>query len=643
MIDLFVRRYSNRFVSRHFILLIDSIVVAASFVIACFLRFNFDFSVVNYPSYKYFLLVLLVARTISFWVFRSHEGIIRHTSIEDLSSIFKAITVGSIITAVPSLIITQLTQNYNYYVPLSILIIEYFICLFLLISSRFLVKDIYRTLMLHKPGEHVDVLIYGAGTLGILTKKTLLSNRHKKYNILAFIDENPFLMKKKMEGVRVYSEAEAMHRFVSEHSKPEVILSIQNINAQRKNEIINRFLIHGIVVKVVPSAYERINGQLESDQIRNIRIEDLLERDPIKLSNHKISAELTGKVTLITGAAGSIGSEIVRQVVRYRPHALILLDNAESGLYDLENDLKRNFSKYLSETKLLVQVADVTDEARMKQIFREFSPEYVFHAAAYKHVPLMEAHPYEAVKVNVFGTKTVADLSVEFGASKFVMISTDKAVNPTNVMGATKRLAEMYVQSLNYRFPEATRFVTTRFGNVLGSNGSVVPLFQKQIQAGGPVTVTHPEVIRYFMTIPEACQLVLEAGTMGHGGEVFVFDMGEPVKIADLAKKMIQLSGYEPDKQVKIIYSGLRPGEKLYEELLSDKEKTLPTYHNKIKIAQVYSIPFVEISESFAELKKQLREGNKTDIVAQIKYLVPEFISNNSIFERLDRNIEERI
>jgi FlaA1/EpsC-like NDP-sugar epimerase len=416
--------------------------------------------------------------------------------------------------------------------------------------------------------------------------------------------------------------------------------TIHNIKATQKNKIIDTFLQKNIVVKVVQPVLERLQeSQITGDEIRKIKIEDLLEREPIMLDTNKISHELANKIALITGASGSIGSEIVRQIVRFQPHTVILLDQAESGLYDLEVELRQYFKRYLVETKLLIEVASVSDEVRMRQIFNQHSVDFIFHAAAYKHVPLMEEHPYEAIKTNVFGTKIVADLAVEYDVKKFVMISTDKAVNPTNVMGATKRLAEMYVQSLNERFTNSTQFITTRFGNVLGSNGSVVPLFQKQIQAGGPITVTHPDVIRYFMTIPEACQLVLEAGTMGQGGEVFVFDMGDAVRIADLAQKMIQLSGPDAIKNIKIKYTGLRPGEKLYEELLSDKEHTLPTYHPKIKIAQVHTTSFIELTTSLQQLRIDLKIGEKNEIVAHLKYLVPEFISNNSVFEQLD-NVE---
>jgi FlaA1/EpsC-like NDP-sugar epimerase len=377
-----------------------------------------------------------------------------------------------------------------------------------------------------------------------------------------------------------------------------------------------------------------VEGEFAMNQIHNVKIEDLLGREVIQMNNKRIGEEISGKVILVTGAAGSIGSEIVRQLIAYFPSKLVLVDQAESALYDLEYELA---GKVPTNVQLIVNVADVSDTRRVCKIFNNHQPDIIFHAAAYKHVPLMENNPYEAIKTNVIGTRILAELASELGVEKFVMVSTDKAVNPTNVMGATKRLAEMYTQSMNQLEGVKTKFIATRFGNVLGSNGSVIPLFKKQIERGGPVTVTHPEITRYFMTIPEACELVLEAATMGQGGEVFVFDMGESVKIIDLAKKMITLSGLRVDKDIEIRYTGLRPGEKLYEELLNNDENTLPTHHPKILIAEVNTPSYAYMEVATNDLNQLLSAGDNNAIVSKIKEIIPEYKSNNSVFETLDK------
>ncbi|HBI89937.1 MAG TPA: polysaccharide biosynthesis protein, partial [Sphingobacterium sp.] len=384
------------------------------------------------------------------------------------------------------------------------------------------------------------------------------------------------------------------------------------------------------------------NGDLNPNQIQKIKIEDLLEREPIKINDDHILSQTKGKRILVTGAAGSIGSEIATQLGRYEPQMIILCDQAESPLHNLQLDLQDEFPNQVYHT----YIADVRSTKRMQLLFDTFKPHYVYHAAAYKHVPMMENHPLEAVQTNVMGTKNLADLAVEFQVEKFVFVSTDKAVNPTNIMGATKRIAEIYVQSLNNHLENTlgasvhTKFITTRFGNVLGSNGSVIPRFRDQIQKGGPVTVTHPEITRYFMTIPEACRLVLEAGTMGQGGEIFVFDMGKSVKIVELAKKMIRLSGFKPNEDIEIKFTGLRPGEKLYEELLNDLENTLPTHHEKIMIAKVRENNYDRVCMKIGELQQRLATQNKNEVVYQMKIIVPEFKSKNSIYEQLDKEIE---
>jgi FlaA1/EpsC-like NDP-sugar epimerase len=481
-------------------------------------------------------------------------------------------------------------------------------------------------------GELKRVLIYGAGGSGIITKNTLLQDSASRYDIAGFIDDNTSKIGKTLEGIRIYGPNQVFNDFLNKNDISEVIISIQNISSLRKREMIELCMEKNVSVKTVPPAQKWINGELSSNQIKNIRIEDLLERDSIELSNENISREIDGKVIFVTGAAGSIGSEIVRQLLNFHPLKVVLIDQAESPLYDLEFELKNKHDA----SRFEVVVCDVTNYSRLNKAFQHFRPDHVFHAAAYKHVPLMELNPYEAVNVNIMGTRNLANLASEYKVSKFVFVSTDKAVNPTNVMGATKRAAEIYVQSLNAN--SSTSFITTRFGNVLGSNGSVIPTFRKQIENGGPITVTHKEITRYFMTIPEACQLVLEAGAMGKGGEIYVFDMGESVKIYDLATKMIKLSGLTLGKDIEIKITGLRPGEKLYEELLNEAETTMPTHHPKIMIGKVNEYPLDTVKDGLDEVSNLLQNSNDNMLlVRKLKELVPEYISKNSMYSQLDK------
>ena len=640
-----IESYHQRFVSRRLILAIDLAIVAFSFVAAVVLRFNFDFSAINWAVYRYYLLCMLLVRWAFFVAFRSYHGIVRHTSLEDAALIFQTVTVSSLAVALLSNITAYLTSNALLYIPVSVLVIECLICLFFMIASRFFVKSMY-TDIVSKSLRTVpqEVVIYGAGELGILTRNVLLKDPQRIYNVLCFIDDNPTLGGKSVAGVRVLSREETFKKYLEKGShKIEVVLAIQNASRRAKKEILEYFLQKNILIKVVPASNDWLEGTLSSGQIRKIRIEDLLEREPIRLDSLHVQQEIGGKVVTVTGAAGSIGSEIARQAVHYAPQKLVLIDQSESGLYDLEFELNNRYAELTASIEIVAVVADITDEGRMQQIFSLHRPQVVFHAAAYKHVPLMERYPYEAVKTNVLGTEIVANLAVKYRVEKFVFVSTDKAVNPTNVMGATKRLAEMYVQSLNSHLAHSTDFVITRFGNVLDSSGSVVPLFKKQIQSGGPVTVTHPEVIRYFMTIPEACQLVLEAGAMGRGGDVFVFDMGEPIKIVDLARRMIQLSGFEAGRDIEIAFSGLRPGEKLYEELLGEGETHSTTHHPKIKIARLATVSFQDTRDAISELRKMLPTDDRDGMVSLLKAVIPEFVSNNSEFEKLDRVEEDFI
>jgi len=475
--------------------------------------------------------------------------------------------------------------------------------------------------------------------LGMIAHNVLERENQLSYNVVGFIDDNPNLHGKKINGVRVYSAFEAIEYVLAKKKVKEIIIAIApwEISLERKQQFVNSCIEKELQIKEVADVSAWIKGSLEKVKIQNIKIEDLLGREPISIDINKISEGLNGKHIMVTGAAGSIGSEIVRKLLLFNPAKVILVDQAESALYNFHNELLASFGNINIE----IIVGNVSDQNRMRSIFENYHPEIVFHASAYKHVPLMEKHPYEAVKTNIGGTKVVADLSVEFEVKKFVMISTDKAVNPTNVMGASKRICEIYIQSLSQLKGIKTQFVTTRFGNVLGSNGSVVPLFKSQIEMGGPVTITHKDITRYFMTIPEACQLVLEAGFMGNGSEIFVFDMGSPVKIYDLAEKMIFLSGYIPHKDIKIVVTGLRPGEKLYEELLSSKENCMPTHNEKITIGKIRQYDYYEANSKITEMLENL--SNETDemIVSRMKDMVEEFISQNSKYEKLDNKVEE--
>ncbi|MCX6192953.1 MAG: nucleoside-diphosphate sugar epimerase/dehydratase [Cytophagales bacterium] len=630
----FIRKYSNRFLSRWLVLVFDSLIVLFSFSIATLLRMNFQLSEIDFSIFASQLFFILGLRLLAFLYFQSFAGIIRHTSIEDAILILKAVFFGSFgAVLVSGLIRNFLGFEHDFNLSASILIIDFFICLFWMIILRFFVKSFYES-FINQFKPTIGVLIYGAGYTGMLTKNVFQTDRSTNYKILGFIDDNDSKIGKTIEGIKVYSLPEVLDKFVGSNDGLEVIMSINNMSAKSKRKISDIFLDRGVIVKALPPVDKWVEGEFAMNQIHNVKIEDLLGREVIQMNNKRIGDEISGKVILVTGAAGSIGSEIVRQLIAYFPAKLVLVDQGESALYDLEYELA---GKVPANVQLIVNIADVSDTRRVSKIFNTHRPDIIFHAAAYKHVPLMENNPYEAIKTNVIGTRILAELASEMGVEKFVMVSTDKAVNPTNVMGATKRLAEMYTQSMNQLEGVKTKFIATRFGNVLGSNGSVIPLFKKQIERGGPVTVTHPEITRFFMTIPEACELVLEAATMGQGGEVFVFDMGESVKIIDLAKKMITLSGLRVDKDIEIRYTGLRPGETLYEELLNNDENTLPTHHPKILVVEVNTPSYAYMEVATNELNLLLSSGDNNSIVAKIKEMIPEYKSNNSVFETLDK------
>jgi FlaA1/EpsC-like NDP-sugar epimerase len=505
--------------------------------------------------------------------------------------------------------------------------------LFLMVFTRLLAKIIWINLIKGR-SETINVIIYGAGKAGMLTKNTLLNDIENLYDVVCYLDDNPGKVGKSLEGIPVLSPSVITPQFIKKKNIDEVIIAMQNIDPAKRREFADALLQFNVTIKNIPPVEHWINGELQVRQIRNIRIEDLLMREPIVLENNSVLNKNRGKVILVTGAAGSIGSEIARQLMHCHAKRLILLDQAETPLHDLLLKFRHTFADFDDRAEIFL--CDVSNPDRIEWVFDHYKPQLVYHAAAYKHVPMMEVNPCEAVRVNVFGTKILADTAIKHGVERFVMISTDKAVNATNVMGATKRVAEIYIQSLNHDIQSVTRFVTTRFGNVLGSNGSVIPIFQKQIEDGGPVTVTHPEITRYFMTIPEACQLVLEAGAMSKGGEIFMFDMGQPVRIVELAQKMIRLSGFQPDKEIEIVFTGLRPGEKLFEELLSSSENTLPTHHPRIMIAKVRPAKFLTISKNIEQLQKIWKTNDNFQIVALLKTIAPDFRSNNSIYEVLD-------
>ena len=626
MLKSFFLKGAKASVARWVVLLIDTSLVLQTFFIAYLINFNFN---LNFQQFGFFSQILMVAvlAILSFLIVGSYKGTVRQTGIKDALNVFYGVTILFITLILITLADREFDITYRFDVPFSVMTIHYLLNIIVLISSRYIFKRvIFRVLNEYK--VPVKTLIYGAGEAGLLTYATINNDINNSANIVGFIDDDKQKIGKKFNRVKVYASEVITNEYVTKNAIKEIIVSIQSIKPYRLMEIVDALLALPVKVKIVPSIDKWINGDLNIGQIAEVKIEDLLNRAPIKINNPILQKELNNKVILITGAAGSIGSEIAHQAADYNHKHLILLDQAESDLYNVQQSFIRKGYKNFS-----IEVADIRNERRMDDIFKKYNVELVFHAAAYKHVPLMEENPYEAVKVNVYGTKVVMDLALQHNVEKFVMVSTDKAVNPTNVMGATKRIAEIYANCLNAE--GNTKFITTRFGNVLGSNGSVIPLFKKQISEGGPIQVTDKEITRYFMTISEACSLVLEAGIMGKGGEIYVFDMGESVKIYDLAKKMIHLSGlrYPEDINIKII--GLRPGEKLYEELLSSEENTIPTYNNKIMIAKVGQLDCNTVKEKILKLSL-LENMDNIEIVSNIKRIVPEYISNNSIYEKLD-------
>ncbi|MBN2669097.1 MAG: polysaccharide biosynthesis protein [Bacteroidales bacterium] len=620
--------FQNTYTPRWYIFIIDFLIVTISILLAYLLRFNFLVPVEYLHSLEYVLPLMLSVRIIGFVWGKTYAGIIRYTSSKDAERIFLVISLGTLVLFILNVASYFFNEN-TFLIPMSIIIIDMLTSIFLLTSFRIIVKSLYFNLNLSKD-ERKNIVIYGAGELGLITKRALDRDSEIGYNTVAFIDDNKLGQNQRLERITILAPNQ-LEQIAERHKISTLIFAKKNIPSEIKNKIADFCLNNNIKIQHVPNVQHWINGELSSKQIRNIKIEDLLQREPIILSEEDIRAEILGKSILVTGAAGSIGSEIVRQLTRYQPKTIILYDQAESPLYDLELHLSEEL--HFHNAKIII--GDVRNKNRLEYIFERYKPSIVYHAAAYKHVPMMEKNPVEAISTNILGTKNLADLSKAYEVKKFVFVSTDKAVNPTNVMGASKRIAEIYIQSLNQI--ASTQFITTRFGNVLGSNGSVIPRFRKQIENGGPVTITHPEITRFFMTIPEACQLVLEAGAKGNGGEIFVFDMGKSVKIVDLAKKMIKLYGLNLGIDIQIQYTGLRPGEKLYEELLNIAENTIPTHHNKILKAKVREYQLDEITADILELIELAKGYDNYKMVGKMKAIVPEFISKNSSYETLDQ------
>lgn len=638
-------------VSRWIIFTIDTCLSIFALLFAVILQHNFIIGNIDFLAfYKAVVLVILINSAV-FYSVKSYAGIVRYTSAQDSFRILFAVVLNSLLLFFAHALAIVITGQH---VISNVAIVVYTLFSFLfLITYRVIVKYFFMYIK-NANLDKIRIIIYGAGEAGVATKRTFDHDAKVNKTIIAYVDDDLRKVGKTIDGIKILDAGQLEHLIVK-HEVDEIIFASYTIPLERKNQIVDICLENAVKILNIPSPEVWAKGDVTTAQIQNINIEDLLNRKTIQIDIDGIQKQLKDKRILITGAAGSIGSEVVRQLMKFETGLIILCDQSETALHNIYLELEETNAN----TNFHAFIGDVKDEKRMQHLFDTYKPHYVYHAAAYKHVPLMEDNAAEAIKTNVFGTKTIADLAVKHGVQKFVMISTDKAVNPTNVMGASKRIAEIYVQSLNDSLNNpnlifsnglsylnagnvkpVTKFITTRFGNVLGSNGSVIPRFKQQIEKGGPVTVTHPEITRYFMTIPEACRLVLEAGCMGKGGEIFVFDMGKSVKIVELAKKMIRLAGLIPNQDIKIAYSGLRPGEKLFEELLNDSENTMPTHHEKIMIGQVREYVFNDIEAQIYQLINFAALNNNRQVVKQMKVIVPEFKSKNSVFEELDAQIQ---
>ena len=635
---IFTKRFQNiGYLPRWIIFIIDVFIVSFACIVTQILVQSLNVKL--YTTLNIFLQygIVVFINSLSFIFYRTYSGIIRHSTFIDGVKLLVATTSSYFVLMVFNYSI-QIILNERILLTTG-LFITYVISFLLLFLFRILVKNVFETyLYVTDSKQLMKAVIYGADANAISVANALKTEKPARFNVVAFINKfQKDKTNKSILNLPIINQRKGIHVILKSVKAEALIIAEKSLTKEEIREIVEECLEYNFKVFTVPLITDWEDQNQISNQLKSFVIEDLLERKPIVLDKEKISTQIKGKRVLITGGAGSIGSEIVRQLICFSPYKIIILDQAESPLHSL----KLEITEQIKDIKIRSVLADIKDYNSLELVFQKYKPDFVYHAAAYKHVPLMEENPLQAILTNVVGTKNMADLSIKYLVEKFVMVSTDKAVNPSSVMGASKRIAEKYVQTLNYHLVNSnkentTKFITTRFGNVLGSNGSIVPLFTKQIQEGGPLTITHPEIIRYFMTIPEACQLVLEAGAMGNGGEIYIFDMGEPVKIIDLAKKMIRLAGFIPDKDIEIKIIGLRPGEKLFEELLNDTSKTLPTHNSKIMIAQEVTEDFEKVEDSVTELISLTKNNSDLDVVAQMKKIVPEYKSLNSEFQMLD-------
>ena len=634
--SVFSRFVTMKYLPRWIVLLVDLFLCVIAFLIAIYLssKLNDVSKAIDFTDTQR-IIGLMFFQFLLFWAFHTYSGVLRYSSFVDATKIFFSILINVLLV-----FLINISLNFTMYIEefyLSELIIYGILSFLFLLLIRLLVKTSYDYFT--QGGEFITpVMIYGTKSASIGIAKMLMSEQvGSRYKLVGFIDDDKSASEKMIMGVKVYHlNNESLKKTIVKKCK-SIIISPTKLSQVNSSDVLEKFINHNLTILSVPPMNIWKSDVPNIKEIKSIPIENLLERPQIDISTDNISSQLRDKVVLVTGAAGSIGSEIAFQVLKYDTKVLVLLDQAESQMHDLKLDLQEKYE----DKNISVFLGDVRNKNRMEYMMEMYRPDVIYHAAAYKHVPMMEDYPVESVQVNVLGTKNLADLAVKYHVERFVMVSTDKAVNPTNVMGASKRIAEIYVQSLFRKLHatmngETTKFITTRFGNVLGSNGSVIPYFKKQIEHGGPVTVTHPEIIRYFMTIPEACMLVLEAGSMGNGGEIYIFDMGKPVKIVDLARKMIRLAGFIPEEDIKIVYTGLRPGEKLFEELLNKKEHTQDTHHPKIMIANVQLYDFDKVSILIDKLINYSKLCKDYLTVSTMKKIVPEFKSMNSQYERLD-------